>query len=54
MNFAALEDGRIVELQGTAEGAPFERVELDAMLVMAENGVRDLIAMQQDAIKAQP
>ena len=54
MNFAALEDGRIVEVQGTAEGAPFARDELDAMLAMAEKGVRELIAMQQDATRAQP
>ncbi len=51
MNFAALEDGRIVELQGTAEGAPFARDELDAMLALAEKGVRELIKMQQDATK---
>jgi len=54
MNFAALEDGHIVEVQGTAEGAPFARDELDAMLALAQKGVSELIAMQRDATKAQP
>ncbi len=54
MNFAALQDGRIVEVQGTAEGSPFARDELDALLALAENGVRELIEMQRDATKAQP
>jgi ribonuclease PH len=53
MNFAALEDGCIVELQGTAEGAPFTRGELDTMLALAEVGVGELLKVQRDAIKAQ-
>jgi ribonuclease PH len=52
MNFAALEDGRIVEVQGTAEGAPFARETLDALLVLAEAGTRQLIALQRAAMKA--
>ena len=53
MNFAALEDGRIVEVQGTAEGAPFSRDQLDAMLALAQAGVGELLRLQRDAIKAQ-
>lgn len=51
MNFAALEDGRIVEVQGTAEGAPFSRGELETLLGLAETGVAQLIAMQRQALK---
>ena len=50
MNFAALEDGRIVEVQGTAEGAPFSRRELEALLGLAETGVARLIALQRQAL----
>jgi ribonuclease PH len=50
MNFAALEDGRIVELQGTAEGAAFSRRELEALLGLAETGVARLIALQRQAL----
>jgi len=42
--------GGIVELQGTAEGTPFARAELDAMLVLAERGIADLIAAQKQAL----
>jgi ribonuclease PH len=52
MNFAALEDGRIVEVQGTAEGAPFAREALDALLVLAQLGTRQLFVMQREALRA--
>ncbi|KPK80040.1 MAG: ribonuclease PH [Gemmatimonas sp. SM23_52] len=52
MNFAALEDGGIVEVQGTAEGAPFARDTLDALLVLAQLGTRQLFVMQRGALKA--
>jgi ribonuclease PH len=35
-----------VEVQGTAEGAPFDRSELDALLTLAVGGVADLTALQ--------
>jgi ribonuclease PH len=40
----------LVEVQGTAEGAPFSRKEMDAMLALAENGIRQLIAAQRSAL----
>ena len=43
-------DGRFVEVQGTAEGAPFSRGELDAMLALAQDGIQQLIAMQTEAL----
>ena len=51
MNFVITGDGRFVEVQGTAEGAPFSRAELDAMLGLAEKGIRELIAAQRAALK---
>ncbi len=49
-NVVALEDGRLVEVQGTAEGRPFRRDELEAMLGLAEDGIRELIARQKKAV----
>lgn len=44
--------GEFVELQGTAEGKPFGRKPLDAMLELAEGGLRELATIQQTAIHA--
>jgi ribonuclease PH len=43
--------GGIIEVQGTAEGAPFSRVELDALLALAAAGIRDIIKAQQLALQ---
>jgi ribonuclease PH len=40
-----------VELQGTAEGEPFSRAELDVMMGLADKGIRELIAAQRAALK---
>jgi ribonuclease PH len=50
MNVVMTGAGRFVELQGTAEGAPFSRHEMNAMLTLAERGIRDLIAHQRTAL----
>jgi ribonuclease PH len=42
--------GGFVELQGTAEGAPFTRAEMDALVGLAEQGIRALIAAQKAAL----
>ena len=39
-----------MEVQGTAEGAAFSRQELDALLGLAENGIRELVALQQRSL----
>jgi ribonuclease PH len=52
MNVVMTGSGGLVEVQGTAEGAPFSRQELDAMLALAEKGIRELIAAQRAALKA--
>ena len=47
MNVVMIENGEFVEVQGTAEGQPFSRAELDALLAAAEKGIRELIAVQK-------
>jgi ribonuclease PH len=42
--------GGIIEVQGTAEGATFSRVEMNAMMDLAEKGINELIAAQRTAL----
>ncbi|MEJ5211899.1 MAG: ribonuclease PH, partial [Burkholderiales bacterium] len=42
--------GGFVEVQGTAEGTPFSRGEMNALLDLAEQGIRELIAAQRTAL----
>ena len=53
MNVVATGDGELVEVQGTAEGAPFRREELDALLDLALGGIARLGDLQAGAL-AQP
>ncbi|MCZ0934185.1 MAG: ribonuclease PH [Gemmatimonadetes bacterium] len=48
-NFVYLEDGRLVEVQGTAEGAPFTRDELDDLLRLGAAGADELVGLQESA-----
>ncbi|WP_018655843.1 ribonuclease PH [Actinomadura flavalba] len=50
MNVVCTGDGRFVEVQGTAEGAPFDRAELDALLDLAAAGCAELTRLQQEAL----
>lgn len=50
MNVFMTDAGRFVELQGTAEAAPFDRRELDVLLALAEGGIRRLFALQSAAL----
>lgn len=50
MNVVMTEDGRMIEVQGTAEAEPFSRQELNAMLDLADSGIRDLFAAQRAAL----
>jgi len=50
MNIVMTAAGGFVEVQGTAEGAPFTRVELDALLALADKGIRELVAAQKAAL----
>ncbi|MBU6467699.1 MAG: ribonuclease PH [Betaproteobacteria bacterium] len=50
MNVVMTEDGRFIELQGTAEGEPFTRNHLDSLLQLAETGCHQLIELQKKAL----
>jgi ribonuclease PH len=52
MNVIMGESGGFIEVQGTAEQAPFSRVELDSMLDLAGRGINELIAKQKAALAA--
>jgi ribonuclease PH len=46
LNVVMSGEGGLVEVQGTAEGEPFEREQLDAMLDLAATGIRELVDAQ--------
>jgi ribonuclease PH len=50
LNCVMTEDGRLVELQATAEGSPYTRAELDSMLALAFKGIKELIVAQKRAL----
>ena len=52
MNVVATADGRLVEVQGTAEGAPFDRAAHDAMLDLALAGCAELAERQRAVLEA--
>ena len=51
MNVVMTGSGGLVEVQGTAEGKPFSRAEMDAMFDLAQQGIAQLIAAQKAALK---
>jgi ribonuclease PH len=50
MNVVMTGAGRFIEVQGTAEGAPFSREEMNTLLALAESGIRELITEQKKAL----
>lgn len=50
MNVVMTGRGGLVEVQGTAEAAPFSRAELDALIALATRGIRSLVAAQKAAL----
>ena len=52
MNVVMTGDGRFIEVQGTAEGEPFDRALLDQLLALAAQGCVDLTKLQQAALGA--
>jgi len=52
MNVVMTGAGRFVEVQGTAEGEPFTRAELDKLLGLAARGIAELVAHQRRALGA--
>jgi ribonuclease PH len=51
MNVVMTGDGRIVEIQGTAESRPFSREMLDELLLLAQHGIKTLISIQREIIE---
>jgi ribonuclease PH len=54
MNVVMTGEGRFVEVQGTAEGEPFSRAELDALVSLAEGGIATIAEMQRQVVAAPP
>jgi len=52
MNVVMTGAGHYVEVQGTAEGVAFTRREMDELLMLAEKGIAELVALQKAALKA--
>ena len=50
LNVVMTSRGEFIEMQGTAEGNPFSRNALNGMLLLAETGINELLAKQQDAL----
>ena len=50
MNVVMTSSGRFIEVQGTAEGMPFTKGELDEMLSLAEHGIAQLLDLQTEAL----
>jgi len=50
MNVVMTGSGGFVEVQGTAEGAPFSQAQMDALMVLAQRGIVELIAKQKEAL----
>jgi ribonuclease PH len=50
MNFVKTGDGKFIELQGTAEGLPFDRRALDALMGLADEGIKNLIDKQREIV----
>jgi len=52
-NFVLASDGRIIEVQGTAEGAPFSQEDFLALMALARDGIGRLMALQRAAVGAE-
>ena len=50
MNVVMTGSGGFVEIQGTAEGTPFSRAEMDTLIALADAGIRDLVALQREVL----
>ncbi len=50
MNIIKTGDGRFIEIQGTAEGPPFERQALDDLMALGDSGIKSLVGMQREIV----
>lgn len=51
MNVVGTGDGRLIEVQGTAEGHPFRRDELDELIDLAMAGIAELVSAQREVLE---
>jgi len=51
MNVVMADNGKMIEIQGTAEGEPFSHQELLSMLALADSGIKDLLTKQLEVLK---
>jgi ribonuclease PH len=51
MNVVMTGDGRLVEVQGTAEGEPFSRQQMDRLMDLATTGINEIFAMQREVLQ---
>ena len=49
-NFVLTESGKIVEVQGTAEGEPLDKEQFETLFALAQNAIADLIKLQKQAL----
>ncbi len=54
MNIVMTGAGKFIEVQGTAEGQPFSRNELDNLLMLAEGGINEIFALQRELAAVPP
>ena len=54
MNVVMTGSGRFIEVQGTAEGMPFSRAELDELLALAEDGITQIFELQRELVAEPP
>jgi ribonuclease PH len=54
MNVVMTGSGRFIEVQGTAEGLPFTRDELDALLALAQSGIEQIFDLQRELLAEPP
>jgi ribonuclease PH len=54
MNVVMTGEGRFVEVQGTAEGTPFSRGELDDLVALAEKGIVEVFGLQREMLSVPP
>ncbi len=52
MNVVMTESGKLIEVQGTAEGAPFSRTQLNGLLDLAESGLKQIFAAQRAVLES--
>lgn len=50
MNFVITESGKLVEIQGTAEGAPFDEDQFHQMLSLGKEGIKQIISIQKQSL----